>query len=433
MFERFKHRIGRKRSEHTLDPVTFDPPRRAEVSLDTLLVGSQAGRPLEKWIAETGEHGRASLRLADSPYVSFLRMVREKPDRLGDEAFLRSTDYYRMARHCIDHVGKWFGAKEDTGLLERMRAFGSMLPELGGDARPELSMLGGDVIQGRTQRGELIRVFAIRDSRCCELQDGHHRAALTILKGASTIEALVLGEKWTYLQRLVLQGIQTRGRKELYQPLDAPEFDGEWKLVRRCTDRFTMMERFLRERSLNGAGRSVLDLASSYGWFLKAFSGLGFTPYGIERDEIAVNIGRAAYRLPSSAVRMMSVERFLERNQDRYDVVLFLSILHHFVIGRESTGWFRKRGDTVAREILHHVDRACGHVLFFDTGEEHETWMRDKLPGWTPEFIGRWLRENSTFDEVIPLGIDEDVKTYPGNYARTLFACVRTHPLTMAR
>ena len=32
----------------------------------------------------------------------------------------------------------------------------------------------------------------------------------------------------------------------------------------------------------------------------------------------------------------MSVERFLRENRERFDVVLFLSILHHFVIGRES-------------------------------------------------------------------------------------------------
>jgi hypothetical protein len=112
----------------------------------------------------------------------------------------------------------------------------------------------------------------------------------------------------------------------------------------------------------------------------------------------------------------MSVERFLRENRERFDVVLFLSILHHFVIGRES-------GE--ASELIRLVDRACSGVLFFDTGEEHEAWMRGKLPGWTPEFVARWLRENTTFDEIVPLGRDEDVATFPGNYGRTLFACVR--------
>ncbi len=428
MFEQLKHRIGRKRSAHSLDPLPFDPPRSESIPVDHLLVGSQAGRPLEVWIEETGDYERSSVRLIDSSYVSFLNLIREDPKRLSDDSFLRSTDYFRMAHHCVDHIGKWFGAKEDSGILERVRAFGKMLPELDGDDQPERPSLGGEALRGRTQRGDPIRVFAIRNSHSYELHDGHHRAALAILSGKPAIDALVLGEKWTFLQRLVLQGVQTRGRMDLYQPIDAPEFDGEWKLVRRCTDRFSMMERFLEERGIDGKTRSMLDLASSYGWFLKAFSDRGFTSYGVERDAVAVKIGRAAYGLGPDAVRMTSVERFLAHNQDRFDIVLFLSILHHFIIGRESAGWFRRSGDAAARKMLSLVDRACGHVLFFDTGQEHETWMKDKLPGWNPDFIARWLRENSSFDEILPLGTDEDVKTYSGNYARTLFACVRARP-----
>jgi len=386
------------------------------VPVDALLVGSQAGRPLERWVEETGEESRASLRLIDSPYVSFLRSVRDDPARLDDATFLRGTDYYRMARRCADHTGKWFGAHEEAGILERVRAFGRMLPELAGAHGPERAELGGERVQGRTARGEPLQVFALRDSRCRELQDGHHRVALAVMADEVDVDAAVLGEKWSYLQRLVLQGVQTRGRKELYQPLPAPEFDGDWPLVRRCTDRFAMLQRFLRERGIDGGGRRSLDLASSYGWFVRAFADLGFDANGVERDEIAVAVGRAGYRLPPGRVRVASVERFLRGNQERFDVVLFLSILHHFVIGRESAP---------AEELIRHVDRACTGVLFFDTGEEHEAWMRDKLPGWTPDFIERWLRDHTTFDEIVRLGRDEDVESFPGNYARTLFACVR--------
>ncbi len=427
MFDQLKHRIGKKRSQVELAGEVFDPPRRASIDLATLLVGSQAGRPLERWIPESGEHGRASLRLADSPYVAFLRQVREDPRRLEDDAFLRGTAYFRMARTCAGTAGHWFGARADAGILERMRAFGRMLPELGGE-RAEQGALGGEALEGRTQRGDPVRAFELRSSKCHELQDGHHRTALALVEGRAAVDALIVGRKWSYLQSLVLQGVQTRGRQELYQPLAAPEFDGEWSLVRRCADRFAMMEGFLRERGLSGAGHSSLDLASSYGWFVRRFTDLGFDAHGVERDALAVRIGLAGYRLDPEKVRVASVERFLKRNQERFDVVLFLSILHHFVIGRESADWFRRSGDAAARELIRHVDRACGRVLFFDTGEEHEDWMREKLPGWNPAFIERWLRENTTFDEIVPLGVDQDVETFPGNYGRTLFACVRRQP-----
>ena len=416
LLDRFRHRLGRKRSEVELAPLEFDPPRSESVPVEALLVGTQAGRPLERWVAETEDDGRASLRLVDSPYVSFLQAVRENPTRLADDAFLRGTAYFAMARRCADHVGKWFGAREEAGILERVRAFGRMLPEIAGDGGPRLEALGGERLQGRSEAGDPVRVFALRDSRCRELQDGHHRAALAVVAGRADLPAEVLGEKWSYLQSLVLQGVQTRGRKELYQPLPAPEFDGDWKLVRLCRDRFAMMEAFLRSRGIEGAGRRSLDLASSYGWFVRAFSDLGFSAHGVERDEVAVRVGRVGLRLAPSQVQIGSVERFLRKNDERFDVVLFLSILHHFVIGRESAP---------AIELIRHVDRACTGVLFFDTGEEHETWMRDKLPGWTPDFIEGWLREHTTFDEIVRLGRDQDVESFPGNYARTLFACVR--------
>ena len=421
VFERFRHRLGRKRSEHALAPVTFDPPRSERVPIDALLVGTQAGRPLERWVEETEEYGRASLRLVDSPYVSFLREVRRDPSVLDDDALLKGTAYFAMARRCADHVGKWFGAREEAGILERVRAFGRMLPELSGERGPRLDALGGERLQGRTPEGDPVRVFALRDSRCREMQDGHHRAALAVLAGRPDLDVRVCGEKWSYLQGLVLQGVQTRGRKELYQPLPAPELDGAWPLVRRCSDRFAMMETFLHARGVRGAGRRSLDLASSYGWFVRAFADLGFDAHGVERDEVAVRVGRVGLRLPPDRVRISSVERFLRSNVERYDVVLFLSILHHFVIGRESAP---------AVELIRHVDRACSGVLFFDTGEEHEAWMRDKLPGWTPDFIERWLREHTTFDEIVRLGQDQDVLSFPGNYARTLFACVRTGGVT---
>ena len=423
VFERFRHRLGRKRSEYALAPEAFDPPRRERVPMDALLVGSQAGLPLERWVEKTGEYGRASLRLVESPYVSFLREVREEPALLDDEARLKGTAYFAMARRCADHTGKWFGAREEAGILERVRAFGRMLPELSGESGPRLPALGGERLQGRSAEGEPVRAFALRDSRCRELQDGHHRTALAVLAGWPDLEALVVGEKWSYLQGLVLQGVQTRGRKELYQPLPAPELDGDWKLVRRCRDRFGLMEAFLRSRGVVGPGHRSLDLASSYGWFVRAFGDLGFSAHGVERDEVAVRVGRVGLRLAEDQVRVSSVERFLRGNVERYDVVLFLSILHHFVIGRESAP---------AVELIRHVDRACSGVLFFDTGEEHETWVRDKLPGWTPDFIERWLREHTTFDEIVRLGRDEDVESFPGNYARTLFACVRRSAVSPA-
>lgn len=424
MFDRMKHRFGRKWARRDLRPERFSAPREADVPIDTLLIGHQSGRPLERWIPETGEVSRGSTRVADSPYVSFLRAVREKPKLLEDRAAVRGTAYYKMARLCQEHTGYWFGARTDEELLRAVQAFGRMLPEFGGSDQ-QADGGAAQAIRGKSPPGLPAKVFKIRDSACHELVDGHHRAALLCVEGEQSLPVQVVGQKWTYLQQQVLRCVQTRGRQELYQPIDAPEFDGSWQLVRKCADRLAMMRRFLDERGIDGAGRSALDLACSYGWFVNAFRQLGFDAGGVERDPLAIRIGELAYRLPAGSVRELSVERFLKQELQRFDVVLFLSILHHFSMGRESVRGFKRRSRYSVDYILDRLDAITGSVLFLDAGEEHEAWFKGKLPGWTPEFIAGLLREKTTFREIVPLGVDSDSELFPGNYGRTLFACVR--------
>ncbi len=425
MIDRLKHRFGRSWARRDLSALKYQTPRPVDVAIDSLLIGNQSGRPLERWIPATGEVARASNRLLDSPYVSFLRLIRENPRLLEDSEALRSTDYYSMAKLCQEHTGRWFGARTEDGLLSRLKAYGNMLPELGGTGGASAEPDGDEEVKGRTAPGEAVKVFKVRESSCYELVDGHHRSALAAMESADRLPVEVLGEKWTYLQQLVLKGVQTRGRKELYQPVNAPEFDGSWKLVRKCSDRFELMKNFLRDRQIDGKDKTALDIACSYGWFLSQFAGIGFTPAGVERDFLSIRIGQAAYKLPKNTVREMSAEKLLKHSGERSDIVLFLSILHHYAIGRERVGllgnWSRPPVDL----ILERLDSITGAVLFLDTGQESEEWFKSKLPGWTPKYIAELLKEKTSFKEVVALGTDEDAASYPGNYGRTLFACVR--------
>lgn len=65
-------------------------------------------------------------------------------------------------------------------------------------------------------------------------------------------------------------------------------------------------------------------------------------------------------------------------------------------------------------------------MLFLDTGQAHETWFEAKLPEWTTAGTRAFLEANTSFDEIIDLGPDDDDRPpYQGNYGRHLFACVR--------
>ncbi len=132
---------------------------------------------------------------------------------------------------------------------------------------------------------------------------------------------------------------------------------------------------------------------------------------------MAANRAQVVYGLDPTRIAISEASAFLAAEGGRYDVVSCFSVLHHFALGR---------GPCSAEELIRLLDAATGQVLFFDTGERHEAWFAEVLPEWDPDYIEKWLRANTTFRDVIALGVDDDAHApYDANYGRTLFACVR--------
>jgi SAM-dependent methyltransferase len=223
-------------------------------------------------------------------------------------------------------------------------------------------------------------------------------------------------------QWILDQSFRRANVREFYQPIHCPELGKDWTLIRKCTDRFEMMREFLTSHGLlPPTCRTYLDIACSYGWFVKRFEELGFDAYGGgEIDWAACELGKHVYGLREGQVIRSEVVRFLRSDIRRFDVVSCLSILHHFIIG------LPYRASVSPEEMVRLVDEHTGKVLFFEMGEEHEQWFRGSLRGWNPDFIEQWLRENTSFNCVYRLGTDDDAaSTGELNYGRTLFACVK--------
>jgi glycosyltransferase involved in cell wall biosynthesis len=98
----------------------------SEVDINKILIGQQAGIPLEQWIKKVGEYSRVSRLLINSPYVNFFRIVEKKPSLLEDENFLRKTEYYKMACVCLRHTGHWFEAEKKEQIITIMKNFYEM-------------------------------------------------------------------------------------------------------------------------------------------------------------------------------------------------------------------------------------------------------------------------------------------------------------------
>jgi SAM-dependent methyltransferase len=211
----------------------------------------------------------------------------------------------------------------------------------------------------------------------------------------------------TALQTLVLTVNRT---KELYHPIDRPEFDSSWERVRRCDDRLAMMLRFLVSNGHKLDELSVVDLGCSYGWFVSEFSKQGCCAIGVDRDPAALKIGRIAYGLHAEQSIQTGIMTFLRSCNRTFDVVLLLSILQDFA----------QRPDFGSpEELLKRIDAITESYLFLETGQNHEQWYRNKL--------FNLILQHTSFNHVLPLGVGSDnVGSYSDNYARTLFVCLRS-------
>ena len=386
---------------------SFLPAKRPiRVPVARILRGGETLASAAQYAMITGQPLVPSTPVEKGPHAEFLREYLVEGDKLLAPGRFEKTAYYQNALLSIKYLGCYFPyAKEPHQIILVAQRFIKQF--LNQEIVPELP--------GHTKPGEPINVRPIRHSDCFEVVDGNHRLAVAIMKGESHVEVMPQQEAvLTPMQDLLLKVLWQNGRVELYQPIGVPEVRN-WPLVRRCTDRFGFMRDFLQSRQISGG--SYVDLGASYGWFVAQMRGLGFDAHGVERDPIAIEVGVVAYGYKRDALICSDLVPFLRENRRKFDVVSCYSVAHHFALGRASVN---------AEELIGMIDRITEKVLFFDTGQNNEEWFKDSLSQWDPDFIEKWLYQNTTFKKVIRLGIDSDaVAPFEKNYSRTLFACVR--------
>ena len=382
-------------------------PWTVTVPIDRLLLGGQNGLSARQFSETTDNLLWASTRVIAGPHTDLLRQAAAGPGPLSDNAIM-ATPYALMAQSVIDATGNFFEATDASEIPDVARRFISA----DGTATPH-----GQGI-GRSPVGSHIRVARVRGSDLYQVIDGHHRVASNAVSGKAAVK---VRQSWvpvsTPLEDMLDNMSWIGGARELYQPIDAPELTSSWPLVRKCTDRRDKMLGFMEDRGLVAPQTSYLDVASCYGWFVAEMLGRGIDARGVERDPLAPTLGHHVYGLEPDRITVSDAVECLSAAGSQWDVVSCLSLLHHFALGR---------GSVDAVQFVKLLDQATERVLFLDTGQAHETWFEAKLPEWTTAGTRAFLEANTTFDEIIDLGPDQDDRPpYQGNYGRHLFACVR--------
>jgi hypothetical protein len=387
-----------------------DRMRSKMIPVDACLLGGDSGMTSSKFARLVGDIRRSSRPISEWPHVKLLRQYDVIGDPLWEPGVFEKTEYYQNALLNIEICGDYHGARNPQQIRWGARRFVDSYR----GRNETLPLQNGE----RYERdGREIAVRPVLNSHCFQVVEGHHRLAIAHAQGVREIRAVIKRPPvMTPVQELLLDVLWLNGRHELYQPIDAPEV-ANWILVRRCTDRLAKMTVFLHAEHLMPRERgSYLDVACSYGWFVSEMSKAGFRAEGVERDPMAISVGREMYGLRAGQVHRADSVMFLRALKTKYDVLSCFSLVHHFMLNDFGV---------TAEELLHLLDAATGRVMFFDMGQEHE-YPNSGLAGWNEDRIHSWLEANSTFKRIVRLGPDEDaVPPNQKNFGRMMFACVR--------
>ena len=376
-----------------------------KIHLDKILWGGEQGIPASVYALKTQNYLRSSTLLGDTPHVQLLKLYGVIGENLFKSEIYKKTDYYRNICECIQQCGNYFNITDPKDAVEQIRRF---IDHFNGKKSAK-------VRHQSDHQDPLVAKNAFSDY--FEVIDGIHRLAINYANGVKEVDCRLSSKQtMTFLQELVIGNKWTTGQKLLYQPIHAPEFE-EFVLVRKCSDRFEMMKKLMDSRDWNFAGKKYLDLGCSYGYFMNRMETLGMKSYGVDNCPNSLMLAQACYYQSAERLMCLSLENFFEFNEERYEVVSLLSVIHHFLLNR---------GDINAKDLIGKIDEMTGKVLFLDSGQNHEEWFKESLPDWDESQMIRWLKENTSFDEIVVLGKDEDnVGVYSPNYQRSLIACVR--------
>lgn len=378
------------------------------VSLDCILRGAEGDNLTGlEYVQMTGDKFRTSTRAIDSPQVKLLEQYHEVGERIFEDEYFCKTDYYKNALEAIYYVGDYFPeARKPEDIIQVAKRF-------------IYSYHCRDISQfsniGHNSFDEPIIVRPIKKSKCFQLVSGNHRVASYYMKGMSEINAIILENEPTksYFTDLLEKVIWDEGIA-LYQPLNLPEIS-HLPLIRKCEDRFLKMINYLNNERFDYCKASLLDVGSYYGWFVKKFIDYGVNAFGLEKDFSACVVAKEFYNLEEQRFINMPIEKFIvsDNTDTQYDIVLFLSVMHHFSMGKSFMS---------DKFVLNELSKRTKKYMFFETGEEHEDMFGNSLKGWNEQTIREFILSNTDFKEVITLGRDNDnVGTHINDYRRMLF------------
>lgn len=343
--------------------------------------------------------------------VADMRITRAVRERIHDGSPWNATDYYRTAVQQIQRGRQLWSCTSAADFDKHCEQVDRLIDSISTTGYQPCSANGTPVSSDTaTGQGEIL-VNLSRDGLPL-FQDGRHRLAIALALGLQSIpiQVHVRHTEWQVFREYLLQMARSADRGasaagSLYQP--AVHFDlSEIPFGKSSQERWNAIA-----AQLPSAGTGyALDIGCNLGFMCHGLEQRGYTVTGVEyMPEIAL----AARRIAVSEGRKFQIitgdildEQTLQPAGSNFDVVIALSIFHHFI---KTEAGFNKLRNLLGRLQI--------GTLYFEPHEPTDPQMQGQYANPAPEEFVQLVAGWAGLTKYEPL--------YTGSDGRTVFALQR--------
>ena len=292
--------------------------------------------------------------------------------------------YHRVLGQISNGIKKWDckNKKDFDSRLERIDSLYYQIKDSGYKSQQDIYLSEGWLAR-RGKIGEILDEIAVVMDRNGKLLlvEGRHRLSIAKLLNIPQVPIRIIArhKKWMDFRRELIFFSRNYQKGKLYQPLTHPDLQ-DIPFQRDGEERFKIIK-----KNLTAQKGTLLDIGANLGYFCHKFEE-GFDCYALEENQMCLYFLERLKKAENRKFKIIPETLFeYKKNQEiSFDVVLALSIFHHFL----------DRKDTYLN-LIKLLKRLKTRELFFEAYLPSEFRNKKFYQSYTPEQFVDFIINNS--------------------------------------
>jgi len=292
--------------------------------------------------------------------------------------------YHRVLGQISNGIKKWDckNKKDFDSRLERIDSLYYQIKDSGYKSQQDIYLSEGWLAR-RGKIGEILDEIAVVIDRNGQflLVEGRHRLSIAKLLNIPQVPIRIIArhKKWMDFRKELIFFSKNYQKGKLYQPLTHPDLQ-DIPFQRDGEERFKIIK-----KNLTAQKGTLLDIGANLGYFCHKFEE-GFDCYALEENQMCLYFLERLKKAENRKFKIIPETLFeYKKNQEiSFDVVLALSIFHHFL----------DRKDTYLN-LIKLLKRLKTRELFFEAYLPSEFRNKKFYQSYTPEQFVDFIINNS--------------------------------------